>query len=42
MAAARGLARGEFYTRDGQLVASAVQEAVIRRGRPDQPDLRGR
>jgi acyl-CoA thioesterase II len=29
---ARGLARGEFYTRDGQLVASAVQEAVIRRG----------
>jgi acyl-CoA thioesterase-2 len=30
----RGLAQGEFYTRDGQLVASVVQEALIRlRGR---------
>ncbi|MBF9066553.1 acyl-CoA thioesterase [Streptacidiphilus fuscans] len=26
----RGLAQGEFYTRDGQLVASVVQEALIR------------
>ncbi|MEY9847216.1 acyl-CoA thioesterase [Streptacidiphilus sp. MAP5-3] len=26
----RGLAQGEFYTREGQLVASVVQEALIR------------
>jgi acyl-CoA thioesterase-2 len=26
----RGLAQGEFYTRDGRLVASVVQEALIR------------
>jgi acyl-CoA thioesterase-2 len=30
-AAGRGLARGSFYTRDGVLVASAAQEALIRR-----------
>jgi acyl-CoA thioesterase-2 len=27
---ARGLARGEFYTRDGRLVVSTVQEALMR------------
>jgi acyl-CoA thioesterase-2 len=27
---ARGLARGEFYTCDGRLVASTVQEALMR------------
>jgi acyl-CoA thioesterase-2 len=33
---ARGLARGLFYDRDGRLVASVVQEGLIRplRGRP--------
>jgi acyl-CoA thioesterase-2 len=33
----RGLARSEVWTRDGRLVASAVQETVLRpmRGRPD-------
>jgi acyl-CoA thioesterase II len=30
-ASARGLARGEFFTRDGRLVASVVQEVLIRR-----------
>jgi len=30
----RGLAQGEFYTRDGRLVASVVQEALVRRQRP--------
>jgi acyl-CoA thioesterase-2 len=30
-ASARGLARGEFFTRDGLLVASVVQEVLIRR-----------
>jgi acyl-CoA thioesterase-2 len=34
----RGLAHGEFYTRDGLLVASVVQEALIReRRRPPKP-----
>jgi acyl-CoA thioesterase-2 len=33
----RGLAQGEFYTRDGRLVASVVQEALIRERRP-KPD----
>ena len=28
--AGRGLARGSFYTRDGQLVASVVQEGLVR------------
>ena len=28
---ARGLARGQFFTRDGQLVASTAQEGLIRR-----------
>ncbi len=27
---ARGFVRGEFYTRDGVLVASTVQEGVMR------------
>src|SRR5207244_9538817 len=27
---ARGLARGQFFTRDGRLVASTVQEGLIR------------
>ena len=27
---ARGLARGQFFTRDGTLVASAAQEGLIR------------
>ncbi|MCW2546410.1 MAG: acyl-CoA thioesterase, partial [Mycobacterium sp.] len=27
----RGLASGEFYTEDGRLVASVMQEALIRR-----------
>jgi acyl-CoA thioesterase II len=31
---ARGLARGEVYTEDGQLVVSVVQEGVLRRSRP--------
>ena len=26
----RGLVRGEFYSREGQLVASCIQEGVIR------------
>ena len=30
----RGLAQGEFYTRDGRLVASVVQEALVRERRP--------
>ena len=30
----RGLAQGEFYTRDGLLVASVVQEALVRERRP--------
>ncbi|WP_327065818.1 acyl-CoA thioesterase II [Kitasatospora sp. NBC_01250] len=30
----RGLALGEFYSRDGQLVASAVQETLVRERRP--------
>ncbi|WP_405904162.1 acyl-CoA thioesterase II [Streptomyces sp. NBC_00656] len=30
-ASSRGLARGQFFTRDGRLVASVVQEGVIRR-----------
>jgi acyl-CoA thioesterase-2 len=30
----RGLAHGEFYTRDGQLVASVMQEALVRLRRP--------
>jgi len=29
----RGLAQGEFYTRDGRLVASVVQEALVRERR---------
>ena len=29
----RGLAQGEFYTRDGRLVASVVQEALVREKR---------
>ncbi|AFJ47939.1 acyl-CoA thioesterase II [Shimwellia blattae] len=31
---ARGFVRGEFYTRDGVLVASAVQEGVMRQRQP--------
>ncbi|MFJ8861809.1 acyl-CoA thioesterase [Streptomyces sp. NPDC102451] len=30
-ASSRGLARGQFFTRDGRLVASVVQEGLIRR-----------
>lgn len=30
---ARGLSRGKFYTRDGRLVASTVQEGLVRRTR---------
>jgi acyl-CoA thioesterase-2 len=30
---ARGFTRGSFYTRDGRLVASTVQEGLIRVGR---------
>ena len=31
LSGSRGLARGEFYSQDGRLVASAMQEALIRR-----------
>jgi acyl-CoA thioesterase II len=33
-AGARGLARGELYTRDGDLVVSVVQEGLIRTAKP--------
>ena len=33
---ARGLARGQFFTRDGRLVASTAQEGLMRR-RPSRP-----
>ena len=33
----RGLALGEFYNRDGQLVASAVQETLLREARATRP-----
>jgi acyl-CoA thioesterase-2 len=32
---ARGFVRGQFYTRDGVLVASTVQEGVIRKRTPE-------
>ncbi|WP_329570194.1 acyl-CoA thioesterase [Kitasatospora sp. NBC_01266] len=32
----RGLSLGEFYSRDGQLVASAVQETLLRERRPSR------
>jgi acyl-CoA thioesterase-2 len=34
---ARGLARGQVYTRDGRLVASTMQEGLIRRRTTKQP-----
>ena len=34
----RGLAQGEFYTRDGRLVASVVQEALVRERRKPASD----
>ena len=38
---ARGFVRGEFYTRDGTLVASTVQEGVMRnRNAKSLPDGR--
>lgn len=35
---ARGLVRGHYYTRDGRLVASTMQEGLIRRWRGDEPE----
>ena len=38
MAGARGLARGELFTADGELVVSVVQEGLVRsRARPPAP-----
>ena len=30
----RGLVRGQFFTREGKLVASTIQEGLIRRKKP--------
>jgi acyl-CoA thioesterase-2 len=38
---ARGLARGQFFTRDGRLVASTVQEGLMRRRAPEAGGPRG-
>jgi acyl-CoA thioesterase-2 len=37
---ARGFARGSIYTRDGQLVASAVQEGLMRIVKPTEAEDR--
>jgi acyl-CoA thioesterase-2 len=36
MSNARGLARGEIFSRDGKLVASVMQEGLIRRLDPSK------
>jgi acyl-CoA thioesterase-2 len=38
---ARGLARGEVFTAEGDLVVSVVQEALIRTTPPQQPGNAG-
>jgi acyl-CoA thioesterase-2 len=36
-AATRGLGRGSLYTRDGRLIASAIQESLMRQLSPPDP-----